>query len=176
MHKTTLLLLAATLGASLSLPAAAQWKWRDRNGVVQYSDTPPPNGIPAQDVLQKPNPAQRAPVAPPAATANAAEPAATRASAAPLAPKGADAELEARRLKQEQEKADKGKAEERAQAEKLALAKADNCSRARAHMRTLDEGIRMVRTNANGEREVLDDKARAEEKSRAREVIASDCK
>lgn len=175
MHKTTLLLLAATLGASLALPASAQWKWRDRNGVVQYSDTPPPNGIPAQDVLQKPNPVQRAPVALPATT-NAAAPAEATASAAPLAPKGADAELEARRRKQEQDKADKGKAEERAQAEKLALAKADNCSRARAHMRTLEEGIRMVRTNVNGEREVLDDKSRAEEKSRAREVIASDCR
>jgi Domain of unknown function (DUF4124) len=172
MQKTSLLLLAAVLGAGLALPAAAQWKWRDRNGVVQYSDTPPPNGIPAQDVLQKPNPIQRNLVAPPtAASAAAAAP-----SAAPLAPKGADPELEARRRKQEIEKADKGKSEERAQAEKLALAKADNCARARAHMRTLEEGIRMVRTNANGEREVLDDKARAEEKSRAREVIASDCK
>lgn len=172
MPKTSLLLLAAALGASLALPAAAQWKWRDRNGVVQYSDTPPPNGIPAQDVLQKPNPNQRNLMAPP----TAASAVAAAASAAPLVPKGADPELEARRRKQEQDKADKGKAEERAQAEKLALAKADNCSRARAHMRTLEEGIRMVRTNANGEREVLDDKARAEEKSRAREVIASDCK
>lgn len=171
MHKTTLLLLAATLGTSLALPAAAQWKWRDRSGVVQYSDTPPPLGIPAQDVLQKPSPSQRSLVAPAIAASAPAD-----AAAPLLAAKGADPELEARRRKQEQEKTDKGKAEERVQAEKLAVAKADNCMRARAHMRTLEEGIRMVRTNASGEREVLDDKARAEEKSRAREVIASDCK
>jgi Domain of unknown function (DUF4124) len=174
MKKATLLLIAATLGATFALPASAQWKWRDRNGVVQYSDTPPPSGIPAQDVLQKPSPSQRTLVAPPAAASGPA--AAQAAASAPLAPKGADPELEARRRKQEQDKADKGKAEERAQAEKVAVAKADNCSRARAHMRTLEEGIRMVRTNASGEREVLDDKARAEEKSRAREVIAADCK
>ena len=168
MRRTSTLILAALLGVGLALPAAAQWKWRDKSGVVQYSDTPPPLGIPAQDILQKPNPSQRTFVAPAAA--------ASAASAAPLALKGADAELEARRRAQEQDKADKGKAEERVQADKVAVAKADNCVRARNHMRTLDEGIRMVRTNANGEREVLDDKARAEEKSRAREVIASDCK
>lgn len=167
MRKTSRFILAALLGAGLALPAAAQWKWRDKSGVVQYSDTPPPLGIPAQDVLQKPS-VTRTFVAPAAA--------ASAASAAPLALKGADPELEARRRKQEQDKAEQGKTEERAQAEKLALAKADNCARARSHMRTLEEGLRMVRTNANGEREVLDDKARAEEKSRAREIIASDCK
>ena len=168
MRRTSSLILATLLGAGLALPAVAQWKWRDKSGVVQYSDTPPPLGIPAQDVLQKPNPSQRTLVAPAAA--------ASAASAATLALKGGDLELEARRRKQEQDKAEKGKAEDLARAEKLALAKADNCSRARNHMRTLDEGIRMVRTNANGEREVLDDKGRAEEKSRTREIIASDCK
>lgn len=168
MHKTTIYIVAAALALGLALPVAAQWKWRDKSGVVQYSDTPPPNGIPSQDVLQRPSPAQRAPVI-------AAAPAAA-ASAAPLALKGADSELEAKRRQQEQDKIDKSKAEERAQAEKVAVAKADNCVRARNHMRTLEEGIRMVRTNASGEREVLDDKARAEEMSRAREIIASDCK
>ena len=170
MQRNSLLILAFALGASLCLPAAAQWKWRDKSGVVQYSDTPPPHGIPAQDILLKPNPVQR--------TVLAAAPAAAAASAgvAQLAPKGADAELEARRRQGEQDKTDKAKAEERAPAEKVSVAKADNCVRARNHMRTLEEGMRMVRTNANGEREVLDDKARAEEKSRAREIIASDCK
>jgi hypothetical protein len=167
MQRIPVLVLAALVGATL--PAAAQWKWRDKNGVVQYSDIPPPSGIAPQDVLQKPSPAQRPLVAVPVAAASAA-------SAAPLAPKGADAELEARRRKAEQDKTDKAKAEERAQNERVAMAKSENCARARSHMRTLEEGLRMVRTNASGEREVLDDKARAEEKARAREIIASDCK
>ena len=38
------------------------------------------------------------------------------------------------------------------------------------------QGIRIVRFNAKGEREYLDDKGRAEEAQRARNVIASDCK
>ena len=169
MHKIHLYVMASALGAGLlALPAAAQWKWRDKSGIVQYSDTPPPLGIPAQDVLQRPSPTQRTFVAPPAA--------ASAASATTLALKGADPELEARRRKQEQEKTEKGKADERVQAEKVAAAQAENCTRARSHMRTLEEGLRMVRTNPNGEREVLDDKGRAEEKARAREIIASDCK
>jgi hypothetical protein len=34
----------------------------------------------------------------------------------------------------------------------------------------------MARTNDKGEREILDDKARAEEAQRARKIVASDCK
>ena len=41
---------------------------------------------------------------------------------------------------------------------------------------TLDSGQRIARINAEGEREILDDEARAEEARRAREVIASDCR
>ncbi len=171
MRQFTLLTLAFLIGASLAAPASAQWKWRDKTGVVQYSDLPPPPGIPANDVLQRATTGRQgvAVVAPAATAASAATPAAPGA-------KGADPELEARRSKAEQEKAAKAKAEEIAQGEKLALAKADNCSRARGHMKSLDDGMRMSRTNASGEREVLDDKARAEEKARTREIIASDCK
>ena len=40
----------------------------------------------------------------------------------------------------------------------------------------MESGQRMARMNDKGEREILDDKQRAEESRRAREVIASDCK
>jgi hypothetical protein len=36
--------------------------------------------------------------------------------------------------------------------------------------------VRLTRTNAQGEREVLDDKARTEEMQRARMIIESDCR
>lgn len=167
MQRTTLLALAFLVGTTFVAPASAQWKWRDKSGVVQYSDLPPPPGIPAQDILQRSTTGrQGVPGAGPAASA-----APTAAGA-----RGGDPELEARRRKAEQEKTDKAKAEERDQAERAAIAKADNCSRAKGHMKSLEDGLRMVRTNASGEREVLDDKARAEEKARAREIIASDCK
>jgi hypothetical protein len=87
------------------------------------------------------------------------------------APKSEDPELEARRKKAEAEEAAKKKAEE----EKVAKQKAENCQRARSYQRTLQDGIRIVRNNAQGEREVLDDKGRAEEMQRTQESIQNNC-
>jgi hypothetical protein len=148
------------------LPAAAQWKWRDKNGAVQYSDLPPPPGVPAQDVLQRSSTGRQG--------VNAAvEPGAASASG----PKGgADPELEARRRKAEQETTDKATAAERVQADRIAAAKAENCTRAKSYMKSLEDGLRIVRTDASGEQAFLDDRARAGEKARAREIISSDCR
>lgn len=158
-------LFGIVLLSSLCLPAAAQWKWRDKNGQTQYSDLPPPQGTPASAVLQRPTGAKLRSA--PSADADAA-------ASAPLAPapKTVEPELEAKLRKAEQEKAAKSKAED----EKIALQKAENCSRARNQMRVIDEGLRVARINEKGEREVLDDKGRAEEGNRARAIIASDCK
>jgi hypothetical protein len=46
--------LAALIGLAVTLPAAAQWKWRDQRGQTQYSDLPPPPGVPESDILQRP--------------------------------------------------------------------------------------------------------------------------
>lgn len=166
MHRWTALICAAVLGALLAVPAQAQWKWRDKNGQTQYSDLPPPPGIAETDILQRPNANQR--LAPAAAAA-----ASSGASGAPtLAPKGSDPELEAKRRKAEQDVAAKKKAED----EKVAIAKADNCLRAKAQLRTLDSGERIARTNDKGEREIMDDTARASEAKRTRDIISADCK
>ncbi len=154
--------LLLAIGAAVSLPAAAQWKWRDAAGRVQYSDLPPPAGTPDANILQRPAPTAARP-APSASTA---------ASGPSPAPKIGDPELDARRKKTEQEEAEKKKAEE----DRVAVAKVDNCSRARLQLKALDDGQRMSRINAKGEREYLDDKGRAEEAQRARNVIATDCK
>ncbi len=161
--------LAAMVGivlmTSLCIPAAAQWKWRDKSGQTQYSDLPPPQGTPESAVLQRPAGAKLRNVIP-----ADVEPAAS-APGLP-APKIVEPELEAKLRKAEQEKAAKSKAED----EKIAAQKAENCSRARSQSRVIDEGLRIARVNEKGEREVLDDKGRAEESSRAKAVIASDCK
>jgi hypothetical protein len=170
MHRWTVVVLTALLGSLLALPAAAQWKWRDANGRTQYSDTPPPPGIAEKDILQRPggsaNTVLRA--TPPVVLTPA-----SAASAPPLpAPKVVDAELEAKRKQSEQEAADKKKAEEA----KSAAARAENCNRAKAQMRSIESGVRLSRTNEKGEREFLDDKARAKETERTREVMTSECK
>ena len=52
----------------------------------------------------------------------------------------------------------------------------DNCSRARSHLATLESGMRIARTNEKGEREIMDDKARADEMQRTRQIMASECR
>lgn len=154
-------LLAGAL-ALAALPAHAQWKWRDASGRVQYSDRPPPPGTPSKDILQSPIGAPAptlipasAPLAPPAAAASAVDPA-----------------LEAKRKQAEQAEQAQRKAEEA----RAAQARAENCERVRTAMRTIESGQRMSRVNDKGEREVLDDAARARELEQSRRVMASECR
>jgi type IV secretory pathway VirB10-like protein len=156
--------LAALACLLLSAPAEAQWKWRDSRGQIHISDTPPPRDIPDKDVLQRSELARK-PAPPPAAAASAAP------VAAPVkAP--VDPELEERRKRSEQEQAARGEADK----QKAAAIRKDNCQRAREQLATLDSGQRIARIKADGEREILDDEARAKESRRAREAIASECR
>lgn len=158
--------LLALLSIGLHNAAFAQWKWRDGKGHVQYSDIPPPGNVADSDILQRPaGSARRAPMQ--GAPAEAAP-----ASGAASGPKLVDPDLEAKRRKTEQDEAAKRKAEE----DKVAAARADNCHRAKGQLKALEDGIRMSRTSASGEHEILDDKARAEETRRTRDIVASDCK
>jgi hypothetical protein len=172
MTRPFVVLLAALAVSVIALPAEAQWKWRDKGGHVQYSDIPPPAGIPDQDILARPSAAMRR-TSPMVATASPAPLAASSAPAAQPKPSAADAELEAKRKKAEADAAAKAKADQ----EKNAALRADNCSRAKAQLTTLESGIRLAQTNAKtGEREYLDDKQRADEVRRTRDVIAENCK
>lgn len=152
-------------------PALAQWKWVDQNRQVQYSDLPPPPSIADKDILQRPR--GMAAVAP-ALAASAATVVASVASGA--APKTVEPELEAKRRKAEQDQAARAKAEAKLQDDKVAAMRDENCNRARADIRTLDDGGRLARTNARGEREIMDDKQRADELRRTRDLIAALCR
>jgi hypothetical protein len=158
--------LIIVLLAGLCTSASAQWKWHDDKGQTQYSDLPPPLGVAESKILSRPASAKVR------SAASAAE-AASAVTVAPLpSAKTVDPELEEKLRKEQQAKADKSKLEE----QKVAAHKADSCSRARSQMRGLDEGFRIARINAQGEREVLDDKGRAEETKRVKAIIAADCK
>lgn len=162
------MLLVAMLCALASPHADAQWKWRDKTGQVTVSDVPPPKDIAEKDILQRPEVAVQRRSAAPAVPQLAAS--AALAASAPASP--LEAEVEARKRKGEQEQ----KAKEKAAEETNVAARAENCGRAKSHLRALEDGLRMARVNDKGEREVLDDKARAAEVQRSRAVIASDCK
>ena len=165
---TLSLALIGAFAAAQTAPLPPAWKWIDATGRIQYSDTPPPQSVPDKKILERP-PVQRRVVAAAASAASAAS-----AAAATLAigtPK-ADPELEARRKRAADEQA----AQQRQQRERDAAIRADNCKRARDQLALFTDGQRITRTNAQGEREVVDDKTRADETQRVRMYIAGECK
>ena len=167
-------LVVALATASFALSAFAQWQWIDKDGRKVFSDRSPPAEINEKDILKRPG--GRGSVAAGAAGESApAVPALTISAAAKgSAPKltGKDAQLEAKKKQAEDEEAVKKKAED----EKVVAAKADNCNQAKRYLSTLDSGVRMANTNAKGEREIMDDSKRAEEKKRAQGVADTSCK
>ncbi len=170
-------LILALAGASFAVTAFAQWQWIDKDGRKVFSDRSPPADIKEKDILKRPGSSTRmAATAVPAPAAEAAVSPAAAASAAGKAgaPKlsGKDAQLEARKKQAEDEQAAKKKAEE----EKVAKAKAENCDRAKRGLLTFESGVRVSITNSKGEREFMDDNARAAETKRLRDITAADCK
>lgn len=164
--------LIGTLLLSFSLAAAAQWQWIDKDGRKIFSDRGPGSEIPEKNILKRPAGSKPASVTTPVAAE--LEAAATTPASAPPPPKdaGVDKALEAKKKQAEAAEAAKKKAED----ERIARAKAENCRLAKQAKGTFDSGIRISRTNASGEREFLDDTARAAEAQRLQGVIDSDCK
>lgn len=157
-------------------PAAGQWAWKDDNGRTVYSDRPPPASVKSDRIVRQPPNSQT--VLPPSAAGvgnPAAQPAETKAAAAATAPAGpkslAEQEMEFR--KRQQERAD---AENKAQEEQTkTAARAADCARAKSYLRAIEDGHRIERTDAAGNREFLDDSQRAAEAERTRRLIESTC-
>ncbi len=95
-----------------------------------------------------------------------------QAGASSPAATGVDKELAARKKKEEQAQTALRKAEE----ERINQAKADNCQRAKQAQKGLESGLRLSRINSQGEREIMDDAARAAEAKRLQSIVDSDCK
>jgi hypothetical protein len=166
MKSARIALLA--LACSLPFAASAQWLWLDKDGHKVFSDQSPPADIPANRVLRTPagrTPAADVPVTAPVATA------APSGVAVLTRPSGKDPVLEKKRKEAEAAEAAKQKAED----EKVALGRADNCTRARTSKSALESGARIARPTASGEKEFLSDDQRAAEVKRLEAVIASDC-
>ena len=67
-------------------------------------------------------------------------------------------------------------AKQKAEEDKIAKQRADNCTRARNAQATFESGTPIRQTNAQGERVFLDDAARAAELRRIQDIINADCK
>ena len=66
-------------------------------------------------------------------------------------------------------------AKKQAEDQKLAKARAENCERAKKAKAALDSGVRLARTCADGQREILDDAARQVENARIDSLISKEC-
>lgn len=155
--------------------ASAQWVWKEGDRKV-FSDTAPPASVPDKNILKRPG-GGSAPMPAPAAAApantetGAASPAgAAPQAAAPQLPT-VDKELEAKKKQSEQTEAARQKAEE----QRIAQARTESCHRAKQAKATLDSGVRLATTNAKGEREIMDDKARTAEAKRLDDVMRGNC-
>lgn len=145
---------------------AVQWKWVDAQGVVHYSDQPPPPTVPARNILQRPHrPVSTEPVANPAnaASTQVTKPAASSALEKKIAEKKA-----AEQAAQEQAMA--------RQQQELALQNQQNCLQAQRELQILDSGQRMMQIDAQGQRVFMDDAQRAAERARVSALIAQYCR
>jgi hypothetical protein len=141
-----LVIACAALGAHAQL-----YKWIDKDGKVQYSDTPPPP------------------------EARSGAPLRVQSGAGTPAPASASLAEQEKALAKRRE--DASKAESKAAEDaKLAEKHRERCDQARSYLATLNDGGRLVRTNANGEREFLDDAAIEAERKRAQVAISESCK
>ncbi|THF66436.1 DUF4124 domain-containing protein [Pseudothauera nasutitermitis] len=175
-------LLGALLALVFATAAQAQiYTWKDRDGRVHYSDTPPPAGE-----VKTMGPARRT-APPPAAEAEGSAAgnggAEGEGGEAPVVatpppanaqddePTLAERELEFRQRRAAEEEA-RAKAEEesRRQAERSRA-----CEQARNQLAALQSGQRVARFNAKGEREFMDDATRAAEIQRAQEFVSAQC-
>jgi hypothetical protein len=168
------LLAMALVGTCVA--ASAQWQWIDKDGRKVFSDRAPPVDVLDKNIVKRPQGRVSSTAAAEAtATAGTEAAQASPTPASPAAPAkgvGVDKELEAKKKQAADAEIAKRKAEE----ERVTKAKVENCARAKQAKTTYDSGVRISRTNATGEREVLDDTARADELKRIQSVIAADCK
>lgn len=153
MNKPGLLLLTALLALPLSANAEI-YKWKDKDGTVRYSDTPPPSNVPHQSLGVK--------------KAITPQPAAATSGKGGAAAKPENAE------EKPQESPEQAKERQRVEEANQKI-KQQNCDNAQANLKTFEQGGRISRTNEKGEREYFDDAAMAKELAKAKKEIAEFC-
>lgn len=166
---SALLCLLVLLGAPRA--ALAQYIWIDEKGVKQLSDRPPPPSVPEKRILKAPGKAPFNPNAAPPQTDASAHPAASvpAAEAGPKPPPTLAERNEAFNKRRADADAAERKTAEGAQQKADTAA---NCEAARQNQRALDQGIRMVNIDKNGERAVMSDRERVDLGKKNQKVLA----
>ncbi len=166
MKSLHLLLVLMVFGVASSLSHAEIYKWKDKNGAIRYSDTPPPSNIKQEAIGKKKavQPTGQAPLAP----VETAKPATSKeATKAP-----ASNEDEAAKKRQADAEVDK---KNKLEKEKQEVAKAENCKIAKANLENYTQGGRIYKMNEKGEREYVSDAGLEEGKAKAQQEINENC-
>lgn len=175
MKSLSLLLALFVLSAGSMLCQAEVYKWKDKDGTIKYSDTPPPSNIKQEAINGKRKvgaPIGKAPLAP-------VENAAAEGSgiAKPIKSKEGfevpiSSEDTTAKLRQKNAEAEKSNKKEK---EAEAKRKAENCSAAKANMQTYAQGGRVYKMNEKGEREYLDESGFKAGREKAQQEINENC-
>ena len=154
MKSPVQLFTAVAILLATATVAAQVYKWVDKDGKIQYSDTPPPaSATKAEAKKVDTSPVAAATTAPPAK--------ALQDRAKDYDKRQADAAEKAKKAELDQ---------------KNAAINASNCSDARNGLRELETGRPVTRATETGAREYLDDEARQAEMAKARKSVADFCK
>jgi hypothetical protein len=190
--KLRILLLCAVLLPTLAV--AEVYKWKDKNGVVRYSDVPPPSNVKQETMYGKkiPKPTGLAPLAAVEGDATAAanrDKASTIAKDKVLNEKAGADKTKAVDGKFKEEKATPSKeeaalkrakdAEQQKMAEEQKKAELEtkqaNCNAARQNLATFTNGGRISKTDENGKKEYLSDADIGQGKADAQRDVEKYC-
>lgn len=138
-------------------------KWVDDSGNVHYSDQPPPDRAKAKKLRSTANS-----VPSPVVSAASAV-----AASAPAAPKTvAEQEAEYRKAQM----ARKAAAEKNAKEQSRIETEKTNCAMAQQNLRTLQDGVRLVEVDPQGNRYYVDDSQRRQHLEKAKQDVDTYCK
>ncbi|MCY7389347.1 MAG: DUF4124 domain-containing protein [Burkholderiales bacterium] len=154
MKSPVQLFIAVAILLATATVAAQVYKWVDKDGKVQYTDTPPPASATKTEAKKVDTS--------PAAASTAGTPAKS------LQDRAKDFD---KRKADDAEKAKKSEADQQA-----AAANAANCRDARAALKDLETGRPLTRNTDSGNREILDEESRQTETAKARKSVADFCK
>lgn len=170
--------IACTALLALPMLASAEiYKWKDKEGVTRYTDTPPPSNIKQESIGKKKvvSPTSKAPLSP--VETAAGKPAAAGAAAKPV--KGEKA-LETAESAEEKAATERQRDAEQEKKNKEikeadAKAKAENCRSAKSNYETYKQGGRISKVNEKGEKSYLGDKEIADGAAKAQQDVQENC-
>lgn len=172
-------LICVVCAALLVMPVLANaevYKWRDTNGVVRYSDTPPPSNVKQEQVGYKKLKTPTGTAAPlsPVAPSDKVKSAASAGSKEEAKKEGASKEGDNQDAKKRQEtaEADKKAKEDKEKNEKI---KEENCKVAKTNLAGFKQGGRLFKVDEKGQRHYMDDKELKEGAEKAQRDIDENC-